>query len=110
MPEKLQDPRCPGEAKHAGVQPIDKYMNVMFLSVVKADGPLEVLQGWDQLPEKEQRISLSQVSFHQKTGVLHALGQAHELPCQLKCRLQLCPYEMIGSQAKQDRKQPSVLA
>jgi hypothetical protein len=97
MPEKLQDPSCPAEAKHSGIQPIDKYMNVMFLRVVKADGPLEVLQGWDQLPEKEQRISLRQVSFHQKTRVLHALGYAHELLRQLKCRLQLSPYEMKGA-------------
>jgi hypothetical protein len=54
MPEKLQDPRCPAEAKHSGVQPIDKCMSVMFLRVVKADGPLEVIQGRGQLPEKEQ--------------------------------------------------------
>ena len=81
MSEKLQDPRCPAEAKHSGIQPIDKCMNVMFLRVVQADRPFEVLQGRDQLPEKEQRISLRQMSFHQKTRVLHALCQAYELLC-----------------------------
>jgi hypothetical protein len=97
MANKLQDPRCSGEAKHSGIQPVEKCMSVMCLRVVKADGPLQVLQGRIQLPEKEQRISFRQVSFHQKPGVLHALGQAHELLCQVKCRLQLCPYEMKGS-------------
>src|ERR1700746_3776968 len=97
MTNKLQDPRCPGEAKHSGIQPVEKCMSVMCLRVVKADGPLQVLQARDQLPEKEQRISLRQVSFHQKTRILHALGYAHELLCQLKCWLQLCPYEMKGS-------------
>ena len=42
MAEKPQEPRCPVEAKHSGVQPLDKRMNVMLLRVVKADGPLHV--------------------------------------------------------------------
>ena len=59
---------------------------------------------------KRNRIPLRQMSFQQKTRVLHALCQAHELLCQLKCRLQLSPYEMKGSQPKQHWKETSILA
>src|ERR1700746_3256937 len=85
-------------------------MNVMFLRVVESDGSLHVRQRGDQLSEKEQRISFRQVSFQQKARVLHTLGYTRELLCQVKCRMQLCPYEMEGSKSEQDRKQLSVLS
>src|SRR5437773_12452998 len=97
MAKKLYDPCRPTQAKHSGIEPIDKCMNVMCLRVVKDDGPLKVRQGRNQFPEEKQRIALRQVSFHEETRVLHALGQAHKLLCQLKCRLQLSPYEMKGA-------------
>ena len=49
-------------------------MSVMFLRVIESEGSLKVGQRGGQLSEKEQRISFRQVSFHQKTRVLHTLG------------------------------------
>ena len=73
-PRSAKQPGDPPKAKHSWFQPIEKCMNVMFLRVIESDGSLEVGQRGDQLSEKEQRISLRQVSFHQKTRVLHTLG------------------------------------
>ena len=56
MAEKLQEPRCPDEAKDSGIQPIDKCMNAMCLRVVEADGPFEVFQRGDQLSEKNSEF------------------------------------------------------
>src|SRR5712692_3030694 len=85
-------------------------MSVMLLRVIESHGLLGVRQRGDQLSEKEQRISFRQVSFHQKTRVLHTLGYTHELLCQVKCRMQLSAYEMEGAKSKQDRKQLGVLS
>src|SRR5262249_22501213 len=100
-----QDMGRTGQAKHPGVQSIEKGMGAMLLGVVEGDPLLCVLSGWNNLSKKEKGIRQRHMGLQEEIRVLYALSQMQELLSQLVRRLQLRPHQIKRPQSKQHREE-----